>query len=590
MMKLLNDDGEPLAPNGTVHTGGDAASDGDPAPPSPRSRSRLSIHLPSNRDEVYSLFNLSRTNQILQGHSPTAPNPRQRKGKKGKKRASTSASKKANAERKRWVDAVASELFSSRISVSPRPSESNASAVPTDPSRGRYMTARDFGAPYGQHLCKMVRSHLLGSIMARYDRVKPRVNTNLGKRGKPTKKELERWKIRRAKKLQKRRRKKVVSTKKKKKRLQSARLKKCATCGDFHFRRSCGVRDARINLMVKQIYQKAEVIKENMGQVWDKIDNLENAYHDMLMKVHRLQSNRVCLGLLTGTDYPGECHPHNCPCVEQKVKEEKDRKRQEERRREEQQRKKEEAEKRERERQRRERIIESRKKRFYSRMQQQRLYDVATAVRFQSSTTATATGTATSGEESEGEDGNASLQLDTVAQSSVATTVVKKATTPEEAELELLKKGQQMTSSGSELTRLEASRRKTRLSLLDDDDLLRKPSRPSLLLRAVERTRRESAQDLIVMDGHVKTVSETIIDTGGMIAHELRVEEYPFDDGADTSDDVDQLSEIGEVDEIEEEEAPLPEEPEPEEEIEEEKAEEKPTMPFGEFLDLMEVF
>jgi hypothetical protein len=101
------------------------------------------------------------------------------------------------------MEVVASELFSARVSVSPRPSESNLSGIPTDPSRGRYMSpGRDFGAPYGQHLCKLVRRHLLGSIIDKYSRVKPRINTNLGQKGKPTRKELERWKIRRAKNLQ----------------------------------------------------------------------------------------------------------------------------------------------------------------------------------------------------------------------------------------------------------------------------------------------------------------------------------------------------------------------------------------------------
>ena len=33
-------------------------------------RHRLSIHLPKSKREVYDLFNLSRTNQILRGHSP----------------------------------------------------------------------------------------------------------------------------------------------------------------------------------------------------------------------------------------------------------------------------------------------------------------------------------------------------------------------------------------------------------------------------------------------------------------------------------------------------------------------------------------
>ena len=131
----------------------------------------------------------------------------------------------------------------------------------------------------------------------------------------------------------------MVSTKKK--RLSAS--KRCVHCGDVHFRRSCGVRDARMNLMVRQICQKTEVcssslvayqrprtrkilpqvISENLCDVKSKLEGLESAYHDMMLRVQRLQSNRVCLGLLTGCDYPGERHPHNCPCADQRVKEEK---------------------------------------------------------------------------------------------------------------------------------------------------------------------------------------------------------------------------------------------------------------------------
>ena len=58
---------------------------------------------------------------------------------------------------RRWMEVVASELFSARVAVSPKPAESDPSNVPTDPSRGRYKTAADFGAPYGERLCKLVR-------------------------------------------------------------------------------------------------------------------------------------------------------------------------------------------------------------------------------------------------------------------------------------------------------------------------------------------------------------------------------------------------------------------------------------------------
>ena len=56
------------------------------------------------------------------------------------------------------MEVVASELFSARVAVSPKPSESDPSKVPTDPSRGRYKAAKDFGAPYGERLCKLVRT------------------------------------------------------------------------------------------------------------------------------------------------------------------------------------------------------------------------------------------------------------------------------------------------------------------------------------------------------------------------------------------------------------------------------------------------
>ena len=54
------------------------------------------------------------------------------------------------------MEVVASELFSARVAVSPKPAESDPSNVPTDPSRGRYKAAADFGAPYGERLCKLV--------------------------------------------------------------------------------------------------------------------------------------------------------------------------------------------------------------------------------------------------------------------------------------------------------------------------------------------------------------------------------------------------------------------------------------------------
>ena len=73
------------------------------------------------------------------------------------------------------------------------------------------------------------------------------------------------------------------------------------------------------------------------------------------------------------------------------------------------------------------------------------------------------------------------------------------------------------------------------------------PSKPSLLTRALDKSRRTSLAaaphgDLIIMDGGIKTVTDVIVDDGGMIRHELVIEEYKFDEDADTSDDVDQVT------------------------------------------------
>ena len=148
-------------------------------------------------------------------------------------------------------------------------------------------------------------------------------------------------------------------------------MKQCQCCGDYHFKRICGGRsDKKVNLLVRQIFQKADVIKQHMGEAWDKLDDMESAYQHMLLKVARLQSNRVCLGSLTGKNYPGEDHPNNCPCAQQLHKENEDRKRAQERKRiiEEEKRREQEI-RRSAERQKREKIMDYKKKHFYNKMQ-----------------------------------------------------------------------------------------------------------------------------------------------------------------------------------------------------------------------------
>ena len=48
------------------------------------------------------------------------------------------------------------------------------------------------------------------------------------------------------------------------------------------------------------------------------------------------------------------------------------------------------------------------------------------------------------------------------------------------------------------------------------------PSKPSLLTRALDKSRRTSLatpHDLVIMDGGIKTVTDVIVDDGGMIRH-----------------------------------------------------------------------
>ena len=79
-------------------------------------------------------------------------------------------------------------------------------------------------------------------------------------------------------------------------------LQPCCTCGDYHFKRICSGKDLKVNLIVRQINQKAETIKENMKEAWEKLNELEQTYSQMLTKTYRLQSGQICLHMLAGED------------------------------------------------------------------------------------------------------------------------------------------------------------------------------------------------------------------------------------------------------------------------------------------------
>ena len=143
-----------------------------------------------------------------------------------------------------WMELIASELFSAKVTVVPPPGEGDATRVSRDPRRGRHGQAAQFGPPY-QHLCKIIRKKLITDIIHKHNltSMKPRVDTGLGQK-LPTKKQLLKWKKQRAmdpwgRKKKRKKRRKVVSTKRKRKPFTA---KPCPTCGDFHFRQICGGR------------------------------------------------------------------------------------------------------------------------------------------------------------------------------------------------------------------------------------------------------------------------------------------------------------------------------------------------------------
>ncbi|XP_059088754.1 uncharacterized protein LOC131884877 [Tigriopus californicus] len=550
------------------------------ASPPPPTNLKLNIPLPTSKKAVFDIFTLSKTNQILQGHSPAIADslsPIQTAKSKRKAKALKGA--------RQWIELVASELFSAQVNVVPKPAEFNTELTPVDPARSRYKSIDEFGTPHA-HLCKLVRQHLIQRIIKKHALVQPRVKTNVT--GKiPTKDELDQWKLKRARKSEENRRKKrkVIRTKKKK---FPSRLRQCRTCGDYHFRRYCGNRDLKINLMVKQIYQKTEIIKETMADAWEKIEALENAYEDMLNKALRIQSNRVCIENLTGEEYPGENHPGQCPCAEQEAKEQLDLKRQEERAQEEQRKRKEDELRKEGERLRREQILEMRKKRFYTRLKQ----DGQTVVPKKSQPAFTDL------VRFKDEIGRTRIRRDSDEATTVSSGILE--SDSEDNHLKSSERAKEdkvspwLKAGLNELTRLEASRRRSKLTLMDGfDDPIRKER--SLLSKAMAKGFGKEL-DLIVMDGTVKCIGSRFEEDGGRIEQQLTIESINFDEMTDQSGNLtpkfeDQTPPLVRWNEPEDISLPMSLEPSLSERLEKSVQEETETvLTFNEFLDLMEVF
>ena len=531
------------------------------------------VLLPKSAKEIYKMFTLSTTNQILRGVSPTTPETLSPRFPSPKQKEKILQKEKEDKPKKDWMELIASEIYSAKVSVVRPPGEGDITRVARDPRSGRFDRKQRYGPPH-ERLCKMVRKQVIRDIVhkLKLDSAIPRIDTGLGKK-LPTRSELKQWKLRRASGMEqwkkRKRKKRVVSTKKKK---LGAAMRKCQCCGDYHFRRICGERgDKKVNLLVRQIFQKADVIKQHMGEAWEKLEDMESAYQHMLLKVARLQSNRVCLGSLTGQNYPGEDHPHNCPCSKQLQKENEDRKRMLDRKRIEEEKRVQEA-KRAVERQKRERIMDYKKKRFYSKMQPDMPQPKRSVVRVQ------------------GDDEFLKEQMEQTLRD-----------LPDDAILEDYDdKVRRVKIMGAEdLTTLdEAKRPKAKRSSIVMEDLGGTVKKSGVLaqMEGLKGTRFEDL-DLIMMDGGMKSIKTKFTEEGGIIRESISVESIP------------------ELDEhlkahfkTEEKEVEVEKEEEEESEIEiaitarsqkspttgSEKSTEGPKSEikesFGEFLDIMEVF
>ena len=532
------------------------------------------ILLPTSAKEIYKMFTLRTTNQILRGVSPTTTGSLSPRFPSKKEKEKIMEKERKEKPKKDWMELIASEIYSAKVNIVPPPGEGDVTRVARDPRSGRWDKKRRYGPPH-ERLCKMVRKQVIRDIChkLKLESAAPRIDTGLGKK-LPTRSELKQWKLRRASNMEhwkKRKRKRVtVSTKKKK---LGAANKQCNCCGDYHFRRVCGGRgDKKVNLLVRQIFQKADVIKQHMGEAWDKLDDMESAYQGMLLKVARLQSNRVCLGSLTGKNYPGEDHPNNCPCTQQLQKEKEDRKRALERKLIEEEKRREQDARRQVDRQKRERLIDYKKKRFYSKMQPGMSPQKRVGVNF------------------EDDDGIAGRDLS-------SDETLKDI--PDEAliiEGYDVKGRRSKAMAGEDLTKLdEAKRPKGEMSALILDDLDRTAPKSGLLAQmdALKGTRFEE-MDLIMMDGGMKSLKTKFTEEGGVIRESISVESIP---------ELDQhleehfKSEEGSVREEKEDyaeseiELPIPRSPKSPTAASERSVEgPKSTTPFGDFLDIMEIF
>ena len=306
------------------------------------------------------------------------------------------------------------------------------------------------------------------------------------------------------------------------------------------------------------------------------------------------------MGALTGEDYPGEEHPAVCPCVEQKEKEEKDTRRQEERdrkaeeerrRREEEERARDEEEKerqREMERQRRERIIETRKRRFYSRLHEgiktfpgRRGPSMESVVRFQ-------TGDPDPEVYSDDDEDALGMQRrasDEATDDQVSGTLLGETSSSSSGVTRKTQEAVNMFKALTDLTKLDGSRMQDQLDRGGKGE-------KSPLAKIMEKADGRN-MELVVMDGAVKSVAYKFTEDGGMVKEEVTVASFPLEkkkrkgkdeeeEDATEEDEFTDMDDDGtDVEDGEEEE---------ETSSSEDEGEEIQRLPFGDFLDLMEVF
>ena len=122
---------------------------------SSRSRSKHkygNILLPTSAKEIYKMFNLRTTNQILRGVSPTTTGSLSPRFPSKKEKEKIQEKERRDKPKKDWMELIASEIYSAKVNIVPPPGEGDVTRVARDPRSGRWDKKKRYGPPHERYL------------------------------------------------------------------------------------------------------------------------------------------------------------------------------------------------------------------------------------------------------------------------------------------------------------------------------------------------------------------------------------------------------------------------------------------------------